>query len=146
MEFYPSITEKLLEEVTVFAKQHTEIAEKDLRIIKHQDVFIKDEAWKKKESDSCIGITMGNNDGTESCELTGIYILSQLSNLLPQKDIGLCRDDGLILLWNTNRQLTDRIRKNVIKLFKGIGFKIEIETNLKVVNFLDVTFNLANST
>ena len=36
----------------------------------------------------------------------------------------------------------DRIRKNVIKLFKQTAFKIEIETNLKIVNFLDVTFNL----
>ena len=39
----------------------------------------------------------------------------------------------------------DRIRKNVIKLLKEIGFKIEIETNLKIVHFLDVTFNLANT-
>ena len=31
-------------------------------------------------------------------------------------------------------------------MFKGVGFKIEIETNLKIVHFLDVTFNLANST
>ena len=31
-------------------------------------------------------------------------------------------------------------------MFKEIGFKIEIETNLKIVNFLDVTFNLADST
>ena len=35
MEFYPSITENILEEVKVSAKQHTEIAEKDIRIIKH---------------------------------------------------------------------------------------------------------------
>ena len=86
---------------------------------------------------------MGSNDGAEICELTGIYILSQLSNLLPQEDIRLYRDDGLILLWNTNGQLTDRIRK--IKLFEEIGFKLEIETNLKIGNFLDVTLNLANS-
>ena len=33
IEFYPSMTENVLEEVIVFAKQHTEIAEKDLRII-----------------------------------------------------------------------------------------------------------------
>ena len=46
---------------------------------------------------------------------------------------------------NTNGKLADRIRKNVIKLFKEIGFKIEIETNLKTVNFLDVTCNLTNS-
>ena len=89
---------------------------------------------------------MGSNDGAEICELTGIYILSQLSNLLPQEDIGLYRDDGQILLRNTNGQLMDRIRKNLIKLFKLIGFKIEIRTNLKTVKSLDVTFNLANST
>ena len=35
IEFYPSMTENVLEEVIVFAKQHTEIAEKDLGIIKH---------------------------------------------------------------------------------------------------------------
>ena len=149
IEFYPSITEKFLEEVIVFAKQHREIAEKDLGIIKHcrKSLFYQeDEAWKKKDSESCFDVTMGSNDGAEICELTGILFLSQLSNLLPQEDIGLYRDDGLILLGNTNGQITDRIRKNVIKLFKEIGFKIEIETNLKIVNFLDVTFNLANST
>ena len=40
----------------------------------------------------------------------------------------------------------DRVRKNVIKIFKEVGFKIEIQTHLKIVNFLDVTFNLANGT
>ena len=38
------------------------------------------------------------------------------------------------------------MRKNVINLFKESGFKIETEANLKIVNILDVTFNLANST
>ena len=89
---------------------------------------------------------MGSNDSTEICELTGIYILSKLSNLLPEEEIGLYRDDVLILLRNRNGLLMDRIRKNVIKLFKQTAFKIEIETNLKIENFLDVTFNLANST
>ena len=89
---------------------------------------------------------IGSNDRAEICKLTGIYILSQLSKILPQEDIGWYRDDGLILLRNTNAQLTDKMRKNVIKLFKESGFKIEIEANLKIVNFLNVTFNLANST
>ena len=148
IELYPSVTEKNLD-VIVFAKQHMEIAEKDLRIIKHCIKSIhyqEDEAWKKKESQSCFDVTMGSNDGAGICELTVIYILSQLSNLVPREDSGLYRDDGLILLRNTNRQLTDRIRKSVIKLFKEIGSKIEIDTNLKIVNFLDVTFNLRNST
>ena len=41
---------------------------------------------------------------------------------------------------------TDRIRKEVIKIFKEIGFKIELQTNLKVVDFVDVTFNLSSAT
>ena len=40
----------------------------------------------------------------------------------------------------------DPARKNVIKIFKEVGFKIEIQTHLKIVNFLYVTFNLANGT
>ena len=101
---------------------------------------------KRMNQRTCFDVTIGSNDRAEICELTGIYILSQLSNLLPQEDIGLYQDDGPMLLQNTNGQLTDKIRKNVIKLFKEIGLKIEIETNLKIVNFLDVTFNLTNST
>ena len=34
--------------------------------------------------------------------------------------------------------------KNEIKIFKEVRFKIEIQTHLKIVNFLDVTFILAN--
>ena len=35
IEFYPSITEKIFEDVIAFAKQHMAIAENDLKIIKH---------------------------------------------------------------------------------------------------------------
>ena len=121
-----------------------EIAEKDLGIIKHcrkSLLFHEDEAWKKTESESCFYVTMGCNDDAEICKS-----VLQLSNLVPREGSGLYRDDSLILLRNTNEQLMDRIRKNVIKLFKEIGFKIEIETNLKSVIFLDVTFNLTNRT
>ena len=40
----------------------------------------------------------------------------------------------------------DRVRMNVIKIFKEVGFKIEIQRQLKIVNILDVTFNLGNGT
>ena len=36
--------------------------------------------------------------------------------------------------------------KNVIQLLKDIGFLIAIETNLKINNFLYITFNLKNGT
>ena len=40
----------------------------------------------------------------------------------------------------------DRAKKNVIKTFKKVSFKIEIQTHPKKVYFLDVTFILANGT
>ena len=43
-----------------------------------------------------------------------------------------------------NGQQIDQLRKKIIKIFKEIGFKIDIETNLKIVDFLGVTFNLIN--
>ena len=52
----------------------------------------------------------------------------------------------MILLHNTTGPKIDRIRKDVIKNFKYVGFKINIKTNLKVVDFLDATFNLSNGT
>ena len=47
-----------------------------------------------------------------------------------------------MILRNANGQKTDKTRKYIIKVMKGLGFQIEIKTNLKEVNFLDATFNL----
>ena len=89
---------------------------------------------------------MGSHVGTEICELVGIYLLFMLANIIDKNNFGLYRDDGLILLRNVNRLNMDRIRKNVIKIFKEVGFETEIKTNLKIADFLKVTFNLTNDT
>ena len=85
-------------------------------------------------------------DGAEVCEIVGLYILSLLVKTINQNDAGLYRDDGLIVLRNLNGKQTDQVRKKVIQIFKGIGFNIEIVTNLREVDFLDVTFNLLTDT
>ena len=36
----------------------------------------------------------------------------------------------------------DKIRKIIIKIFKNLGFQLVIKTNLKQVEFLNITFNL----
>ena len=61
-----------------------------------------------------------------------------------QQECGLYRDDGLMIQEYINGQQIDQLRKKIIKIVKEIGFKIDIETNLKIVNFLDMTFNLIN--
>ena len=60
--------------------------------------------------------------------------------------MGLYRDDGLIILRNINNQQTNKIRKQIISIFKSIDFKIEITTNVTEVNFFEVTFNLERNT
>ena len=148
-EFYPSISEEVLDNAILFAQQYIDIPEKDLRIIKicRKSLLYNDnESWKKKNAKSCIDVTMTSFDGAEICELVGIHILSLLSNKLDEQSTGLCRDDGLALLKNTSKQKADRIRKYIIEIFKNADFKIEIKTNLHIVDFLDVRFNLLDGT
>ena len=52
----------------------------------------------------------------------------------------------LLILLGANDQETDKTGKNIIQIFKYIGFKIDIRPNLKETRFLDVTFNLTNGT
>ena len=85
---------------------------------------------------------MGSFDGAEICELVGLYIQSNLENILPKINFGLYRDDGLILLRKPNGQQMDEKRKIIIKSFKDIAFSVDIQTNLKEVDFLDITLNL----
>ena len=102
--------------------------------------------WKKKDAEDCFDVIMGSYYGTEICELVGIYILLCLSNIIDKNDCGLYRNDGLLVLRNVNGQKTDCVRKNVTQLFKDNGFLTDIKTNLKIVNFLYITFNLNNGT
>ena len=85
---------------------------------------------------------MGSFDGAEVCELVGIYILCFLAKLINKEDCGLYRDDGLLILRNVNGHQIDWMRKSIIKTLKDIGFAIDVETNLKIVDFLDIMFNL----
>ena len=79
---------------------------------------------------------MGSYDGAETCELVGTHILPLLAKVIDHNHSGLYRDDGLILLRNTTGPKMDRIRKDVIKTFKDVGFKIVITANLKVVQYI----------
>ena len=65
---------------------------------------------------------MGSYDGAEICELMV---------------------DGLACLHKISGPASDKIRKDMIRTFwENFGLKTTITTNLKTVNFLDVTFNL----
>ena len=95
---------------------------------------------------NCFDVTMGSLDGPEMCELVGLYILSPLQKKVNKKDNTLYRDGGLVILRKSNGRTTDVYRKYIITIFKTFGFNIDIQTNLKIVDFFCVTFNLENET
>ena len=97
----------------------------------------------KKGDDNLFDVTMGSYDGAEVCELVGLYILHNLGNKYGKENIGLYRDDGLAAFNKISGPQAERIKKDFQKILKELDLKIEIKTNLKVVDFLDVTFNLA---
>ena len=86
---------------------------------------------------------MGPYDGAEISELAGLYMLNRLSTVIDKSSVGLYRDDGLAAINSADGPKLDRIRKDIIALFKEKGLSITIETNLIESDFLDVAFNLA---
>ena len=125
-----------------------DIDDHKIRTIKHCRkplLFHNNVAWKRKTTASCFDVTRGSYDGAEVCELVGTFISSKLGNIIGKKNTSLYRDDGLVVLRNTNAHEIDKIRKIIIKMFRDIGFQLEIKTNLKQVEFLYVTFNLITS-
>ena len=88
---------------------------------------------------------MGVYDGVEVCELVGHYLLYELSKLYEKKDIGLYRDNGLVVFKNKSGPESEKIKKSIQAIFRENELKITIQCNLKTVDYLDVTFNLADS-
>ena len=75
-EFYPSITEELLDKAIAFACTKTNFPDAELKIIKHcrkSLLFSNSDAWVKKDG-NLFDVTMGSFDGAEICELVGLYL------------------------------------------------------------------------
>ena len=85
---------------------------------------------------------MGSYNGREVCKFVRLYLLNKLMPLFGTKNIVLYRDDGLAVIHQANGPKMDRIRKDIITLFKSEGVSITIDTNLTETDFLDVSFNL----
>ena len=78
VEFYPSITEKLLDNAVSYAQTLTIIPDDIIQLIKQARrslLFTKGNNWMKKGENDLFDVTMGSHDGAEVCELLGIYLL-----------------------------------------------------------------------
>ena len=144
-EFYPSITEELLDKAITWARGYVNIDDKQINVIKHARkslLFSDGKTWIKQQNNSLFDVTMGSFDGAEVCELIGLFILNSLAKEYGKDRVGLYRDDGLILLRGTSARLADKARKDLHQLFDEFQLKITAEITHQSVNFLDITLNL----
>ena len=140
-EFYPSISEQLLDKAIKFAEKYVAISDEDKKLFFHTKksfLFNEKQSWIKRKNSEC-DVTMGSYDGAETCELCDLYLLSLLSKVIP--DLGLYRDDGLAVVRTTARQ-GEKLAQKLVKVFDGEGLKITVSTNKHTVDFLDVTLDL----
>ena len=96
----------------------------------------------KKIGNLLFEVTMGSYDNAEVNDLVGLYLLSKLGPLIGTKIVGFFRDDGLVVIHQANGPKMDKIRKDIIALFKSEGLSVTIDTNLIDTDFLDVSFKL----
>ena len=78
-EFYPSVSEDLLEKSLNYAKLFTTIKENGISAIKltHKSLlFSKDGTWVKKSGNELFVVTMGSFGGAEICGVVGLYLLN----------------------------------------------------------------------
>ena len=94
------------------------------------------------KKDGLFDVTMGTYDGAEVCELVGTFLLNKIIEKYDKNYIGLYRDDGLSVFKNKSRTQLGRIKNSLQKTFKDFGLEIVAESNLRIVNYLDVTLNL----
>ena len=146
--FLPSISKELLTNALTLAETIINLADHDKKIIYHSGkslLFNQEQTWMKRGCDM-FDVLMGGYDGAEVCELIGIFLLNLLGRQYDTKYIGLYRYDELSIFKNCSGPQMEKIKKHLQKIFKNNGLDVIIECNVKVVNYLDVTFNLNHST
>ena len=147
-DFHPSIKETLLIKAINFAAKCVNITKEDTVIIKHARkslLYDNSEPWMKKDS-GLFDVTMGAYDRAKVSELVGIFLLYKLSVKCKQNNIGLYRNDGLAIFTNISGPKSEKVKKDIQKLFKENELDIVIQCNMKKINYLDVTLNLEDST
>ena len=149
VNFYPSINKKIFDQTIEFARKHLTITDRDLEIIyncRRGILCHNGRNWIRKDTPENFDVPMGGRDSAQVSDITGLYILDCIGRVVGQEYVGLYRDDGLMVIPNSNGPKTNEIHKKIQKVFNYIGFKVDISSNIRSVDYLDVTLNLADGT
>ena len=85
--------------------------------------------WIKTGSDD-FHVPMGGYNSTQIIALMGWYILDTLSRIADSIQLGLYRDDGIWYIPNNDGPKCSSIQKTITRVFKFLGFKIKISSNI----------------
>ena len=151
MEFYPSISEELLNKAFKFAEdQGLPFTTQQKEIIRNARKSLlyarptgtgESKPWQKVNGD--FDVTMGAPDGAEVCELVGLYILHEMAINFPQINFGLYRDDGLGEHDEIQKREEEQLKKELNKFLREkFGLRITVEKGEHQVNMLDVNLDL----
>ena len=102
MDFYPSISEKLLNEALAWASDLATITENDISIIKH--------ARKSVYFSATVNYGQKKTEATVY-SIVGLFILNHVGKRFDKENIGLYRDDGLAIIKSNSARLLDKTRK-----------------------------------
>ena len=146
VSYYPNISRKLLSDALNWAKQFVAITDQDEKIIFQscRDVLVSDDKiWIKKgeSSEEKFAVTIGSFMVAEVAEICTTFLLSCIKDTLPTVNPGCYRDDGL-LVTKARPQQIEQQKKVLCEMFKKHGLNIKVAANKKVIDFLDVVFDL----
>ena len=116
----------------------------DIDVIHHARkslLFDGSRTWIKKHR-SMFDVSVGAHGGAEMCKLVGTYMLDLLSKKYNKNDFALYCDVGLaVAVFEIKRRpQSEQVKKNILKIFKEHELDIIIQSNMKIVNYSDVTF------
>ena len=138
-----------MDEALELTKEYISISQGKIIIIKHCHkslLYHNVELWIKKCVNGNFDNPIGSFNGGKLSEFIGCLLLYNLNSIMDTSNHGIYWDDGLIIVDDCTLRKGDMIRKKIYWLFYKLGFKLDIQTNLKITDYLDVTLNLYNGT
>ena len=121
MEWIPSISLNLFQQVIDFAREKVDIADTDISIIMQARktlLFHDVIPLVKKLSNEDFDMAMGSYDGTEVSELVCAFLLNNLGHVIDETGVGLYRDNGLVVSQSHSGPETERKWKEIIKILE----------------------------
>ena len=143
-DYYPSISEEMLADTLMWAKEFTPISKEQEEAFFHcrkTYLFHKGEVWAKKKNED-FEVSQGGLDSCEIANICGLRIMDRVSSLIPKKQAIIYRDDLIAVVRTTGRGCDNMIKVLHRKFEEWFKLKITCEGNIQIADFLDVSMNL----